>query len=88
MDIKFPHDNYVLMIPSIPTLEFEDLRLQEMLSRCRTMSSPKYVLGYVEQARIVIPNNRFNNHMPSYIRNPSITEMHKLFTLMKGFKKL
>jgi hypothetical protein len=48
---------------------------------------PKYEVRYIKEANTVIPDCRFNNPLPSDIQNPSITKMHKFFTLMKGCKK-
>ena len=75
------------MIHSIPALETDDPRLKEIFSYCRPPGMPKYGLGYIEQANTVIPDCRFNNPLSADIQKPSIPEMHKFFTLIKGCKK-
>ena len=87
VDISFPHDDHVLMRHSILALETHDPRLKEIFSFCWPLGMPKYGLGYIEQANTVISDCYFNNPLPPDIQKPSILEMHKLFTLMKGCKK-
>ena len=64
------------MMHSIPALETDDPHLKQIFSYFRSPRVPKYGLGYIEQANIVIPNYHFNNPLPSDIQKPSIPEMY------------
>jgi hypothetical protein len=44
-------------------------------------------LPEIEQVDIVIPPCQFDNPLPNGIQNPSIPEMKKFFTIMKGCPK-
>ena len=53
----------------------------------RPPDTPKYGLGYVEQCDTTIPDCRFTNPLPSDIQRPTIDEIHKFHTVMKGCQK-
>lgn len=49
-------------------------------------SRPRYGLGYLEQAKRLIPKSRFGP-IPDDCKKPAVMEMHKFFTLMNGCPK-
>ena len=73
------------MMHQLPSLENEDPRLTYIFSKMRPPNMPKYGLGYLEQMDYLIPQSRFCS-LPEDCKKPSVTEIHKLFTLMNGCK--
>lgn len=88
LDIPFPHElesDHVLIMHEIITLEGEDPRLTKMFSAMRP-AKPTYGLGYLKQAKGLIPSCRFGP-IPDDCKKPTVMEMHKFFTLMNGCLK-
>lgn len=77
------HD-FCLMIHYMPTIETLDPRIQDIYKGMRPPGTPRYGLGYIEQCDKVIPDCRFSNPLPSDIQRPSVEEIHKFHTVMKG----
>jgi hypothetical protein len=75
---------HCFIIHYMPTIETLDPRLQNIYKGMRPPGTPKYGLGYIEQCDQVIPDFRFTNPLPESINRPSIDEIHKFHSIMKG----
>ena len=76
-----------LMIHYMPTIETLDPRLQDIYKGMRPPRTPKYGLGYIEQCDQVIPDCRFSNPLSENMQRPSIDEIHKFHSVIKGCPK-
>jgi len=73
------------MMHEIVTIEGEHPRMTEMMFSMRP-AKLRYGLGYLEQARGLIPDCRFFP-VPSDCKKPAVMEIHKIFSLMDGCLK-
>jgi hypothetical protein len=71
----------------MPSIESLDPRIKDIYKGMRPPGTPKYGLGYTEQCDTVIPDCRFTNPLPKDIQRPSVDEIHKFHTVMKGCQK-
>jgi hypothetical protein len=75
------------MIHYMPSIESLDPRLKELYRGARTLNSPRYGLGYIEQCDVTIPECRFTNPLPKTITKPAVEEILKYLTVISGCKK-
>jgi hypothetical protein len=78
---------FCLMIHYMPTIETLYPIIKEIYKGMRPPGTPRYGLGYIEQCDQIIPDCRFSNPLPSDIQRPTVDEIHKFHSIMRGCQK-